>query len=91
MTNKHIQAAIERGPHVSAKDPKAAAYAWAEAQEKEEQGYCTIYEWEKIKGNHPPQLKLSPISAIPHKSRAYRLILDLSFGIKVGGKNGIYK
>ena len=30
-TNKHIQAAIKRGPHISAKDPNAAAYAWAEA------------------------------------------------------------
>ena len=29
---------------------------------------------------------MSPIAAIPHKSRAYRLILDLSFGLRVGGE-----
>ncbi len=35
--------------------------------------------WNDIKDNPPPQLKLSPIAAIPHKSKAYRSILDLSF------------
>jgi hypothetical protein len=35
--------------------------------------------WDDIKSNHPRQLKVSPVAAIPHKSRAYRSILDLSF------------
>ena len=33
--------------------------------------------------NHPPQLKVSPIAATPHKSRPFRMILDLSFRLKV--------
>jgi hypothetical protein len=35
--------------------------------------------WDDIKSNHPRQLKVSPVAAIPHKSWAYRSILDLSF------------
>ena len=31
-------------------------------------------------------MKLSPLAMIPHKSRSYRCILDLSFQLKVKGK-----
>lgn len=37
--------------------------------------------WFDIKDNYPRQLKISPVAAIPHKSRAYRSILDLSFAL----------
>jgi hypothetical protein len=42
---------------------------------------------EDIKENPPNKLKISPIAAIPHKSKAYQSILDLSFRlhIKSGG------
>jgi hypothetical protein len=33
--------------------------------------------WDNIKDDHPCQLKVSPVAAISHKSRAYRLILNL--------------
>ena len=39
--------------------------------------------WDDIKDNHPCQLKVSPVAAIPHKSRAYRSILDLSFALRL--------
>ncbi len=42
--------------------------------------------WNDIKDNPPPQLKVSPIAAIPHKSKAFRSILDLSFRLRL--KNG---
>jgi hypothetical protein len=38
-------------------------------------------EWDSIKDNPPAQLKISPIAAIPHKSRGFRSILDLSFSL----------
>jgi hypothetical protein len=43
--------------------------------------------WDDIMHNHPRQLKVSLVAATPHKSRAYRLILDLSFALclKDGG------
>jgi hypothetical protein len=42
--------------------------------------------WDEIKDDPPRQLKISPIAAIPHKSKAYRSILDLSFRLRL--KNG---
>jgi len=42
--------------------------------------------WDDIKDNPPPQLKISPIAAIPHKSKAFRSILDLTFSLRL--KNG---
>ena len=38
-TREHIEAAIHRGPHISAKTPEAAACLRQEALEKVEQGY----------------------------------------------------
>ena len=48
-------------------------------------GYATIVNWDNIKDNPPPNLKISPISLIPHKSQSYRAILDLSFALKKAG------
>jgi hypothetical protein len=31
-------------------------------------------------------LKISPLAAVPHKSRKYRMILDLSFQLLVNGR-----
>ena len=40
-----------------------------------------VVDWEDICDAPPPQLKISPISMIPHKSQSHRTILDLSFSI----------
>lgn len=45
-----------------------------------------MVEWDSIKDNPPRELKISPIAAIPHKSKAFRSILDLSFALRL--KNG---
>lgn len=43
-----------------------------------------MVEWTgELKRNPPKQLKISPISAIEHKSRAFRAILDLSFVLRL--------
>jgi hypothetical protein len=42
-------------------------------------GQAQIVVWDDIKDNPPPQLKVSPIAAIPHKSKDFQSILDLSF------------
>jgi hypothetical protein len=42
--------------------------------------------WDSIKDNPPKKLKISPIAAIPHKSKDYLSILDLSFRLRL--KNG---
>jgi hypothetical protein len=58
-----------------------------EALDKEKRGLVKILDWEELKNlpDHlfPGALKVSPISAVPHKSRKWRAILDLSFSLKL--------
>ena len=42
-----------------------------------------MVEWDDIKHDPPPELKISPVALIPHKSRDYRAILDLSFSLRL--------
>ena len=56
-----------------------------EARGKASQGFTTIVRWDNIKQNTLSNLKISPLEMIPHKSRKYRTILDLSFALKVAG------
>ncbi|MGH7955102.1 MAG: hypothetical protein ACREOZ_03995, partial [Gloeomargaritales cyanobacterium] len=83
-THEQITKAVERGPHPSANDPEAAKELWAEAREKVNQRFAQIVAWNDIKDNPPPSLKVSPVAMIPHKSRKFRAILDLSFQHSVG-------
>ena len=56
-----------------------------EAREKSSQGFSTIVRWNDIKQNPLSNLKFSTLAMIPHKSRKYRAILDMSFELKVAG------
>ena len=50
-----------------------------EVDNKVVKGQVRAVLWDDMKDNHPRQLKVSSVAAIPHKSRAYRSILYLSF------------
>ncbi len=78
-----IWEAVERGPHVSALSAEALEHFREEAREKVATGQARIVEWDKIKDNPPQHMKVSPIAAIPHKSKAFRSILDLSFSLRL--------
>ena len=39
--------------------------------------------YENFKSDFPTKMKVSPIAEIPHKSKAFRSILDLPFSIKL--------
>jgi hypothetical protein len=78
-----IHAAVERGPHVSALDPEAIEQLRTEIAEKEKIGQCKVVLWDDIKNDPPKQLKVSPLAMIPHKSRKFRAILDLSFKLRL--------
>ena len=52
-----------------------------ETLEQIEGGYTRIVKWSVLRKQLLAKLKLSPIAAIPHKSRAFRKILDLSFAL----------
>ena len=79
-----LEAAIAKGAHPSALVPEAATQLRNETLEKVEQGYARLVTWDELKHNLPRNLKISPIAAIPHKSRGYRMILDLSHGVTLG-------
>ena len=71
-TLNKIQAAIDRGPHKSALEPATIAHFAEEVANKVKKGHARTILWDDIKENHLGKLKLSPVAAIPHKSRAYR-------------------
>jgi hypothetical protein len=73
--------------HQSAKDPAAANAVRSEAMEKVINGSCFLVNWDDIKHNPPPNLKISPLAAIPHKSRDFRMILDLSFALRADNRS----
>ena len=82
-TVEEIEAAVMRGPHVSALEPEAIEQLAGELEHKVKIGQARIVNWEDIKHDPPKHLKVSPLAMIPHKSRKYRAILDLSFGLRL--------
>jgi hypothetical protein len=85
-TLEHILIALKRGPHVSAKAKQATNQLHIETADKIKHGYARIVKWGDIKNKVPKKLKISPIAMIPHKSRKFRAILDLSFNLHHKGK-----
>jgi len=81
----HLQAAIHRGNHPSALMPDARDCLRAEALEKVQTGLAKLVNWTNIQACPPPNLKISPLAAVPHKSWQFRAILDLSFQLRMGG------
>jgi hypothetical protein len=83
-TKAEIWEAVKRGPHVLALSAKALEHLKQEACKKVAMGQATIVDWDTVKDkNPPPQMKVSPIAAIPHKSKVFRSILDLSFLLRL--------
>ena len=76
---------MDKGLHSSALEDDAIVQIQVGAQEKEAQWFAKIYKWEDLKKDLPRTLKLSPLAMIPHKSRKYMAILDLSYQLWVAG------
>ncbi len=55
----------------------------AKAPEKVQTKQAHLVEWDSIKDNPPKELKILPIAAIPHKSKDFCSILDLSFRLRL--------
>ena len=79
---EQLDMAVAYGAHPSARTPEAIAAIRQEALEKVDQGFVTLVPWAQLRrdivAGTAPSVKISPIAAIPHKSRQFRLILDLS-------------
>ena len=86
LTRDHITKALLNGPHKSALEPDALKALHHEVQEKVKQGYAKIEKFSSIKDNLPKKFKFSSVAMIPHKSRSYCTILDLSFKLMVDNK-----
>ena len=77
-----ITDAIRRGPHQSAHLPGAVEFLQKETEDKVKNGYARVVRWKDIKDNIPLLLKISPVAMVPHKSKLFRVIMDLSFQFK---------
>jgi hypothetical protein len=73
-----LDEAVLRGAHLSAKEPLAAEALLTETMQKVDEGFAQLIPWQVLREHLPPKLKISPIAAIPNKSRLFRSILDLS-------------
>ena len=79
-TKQQIEAAINRGPHISACIPAARQYLIKQANEQVDNGFAKIIKYSTIRNNIPKSMKISPVAMIPHKTRDYRSILCCSGG-----------
>jgi len=82
---EHLQAAIKHGAHPSVQLPEARVCLHAKAMEKVSQGYACLIPWSELTCNPPPNLKISPLATVPHKSFKFNAILDLSFQLHLNG------
>ena len=81
-TLEQLDQAVSYGAHPSASAPEAAQALRDEALDKVKQGFARLVPWstlrKEIAAGRKLHSKISPIAAIPHKSRLFRMILDLS-------------
>ena len=81
---EQLEKAIKRGAHPSAKTPRAAKACREEAQARVKDKCMILVSWSKLKKiGISKNLKISPIAAIPHKSREFCMILDLTFALTI--------
>jgi hypothetical protein len=76
-----MKEAVDRGPHQSALAPDAIKQLTYKVATKVASGQARIVDWMDIRDYPPPELKISTIAMIPHKSRKYCTILDLSLSL----------
>jgi hypothetical protein len=86
---EEIWEAVASEPHASAMLAEALEYFRLEADKKLKCGQATIVLWDDIKNTPPPQMKVLPFAANPHKSKVFRSILDLSFSLQL--TNGLVR
>ena len=79
---EQIEEALKRGPHQSANEKEAAKFLREETEEKTKNQYAKVVRYGDIRKDLPKNFKISPVSMIPHKSKKFRCILDLSFQLR---------
>ncbi len=82
-TQELMQAVVDRSPHCLALSYNAIAHFRAEVNEKVISRQAKLVMWDSIKNNPLVELKISPIATIPHKSKIFCSILNLSFHLQL--------
>ena len=67
---------------MSALKPEAVDYSHKDAETKVKGVFANILKWDDIKYNLPPNIKVAPLTMIPHKISEYCTIIDLLFILK---------
>ena len=83
-SREQIMTAIERGPHKGALTEDAIELFEEDIAYQVKAGFSRIVLLDDIIDDLPRKLKISPVAAIPQKNRRPRIILDLSFPVKLG-------
>jgi hypothetical protein len=78
-TREEIEEAIARGPPRLALSPEAIQHFAVEAEEKVHTKQARLVLRDNIKDCPPKELKISPIAAIPHKSKEFNPSLTYPF------------
>jgi hypothetical protein len=81
-----IEESIKRGNHVSATTKEAIDLIKTDVDYQIKAGFTKLIPWETIKDDPPENLKISPVAVIFYKERRGRIIMDLSFPVKLGNK-----
>ena len=82
-TRDELEAAITKGPHSSALNKDAMVQLATKVDEKVCKGQVQVANKEDIHDNPLANLKILPVAIMPHKSRKFCVILDLSFLIRL--------
>jgi hypothetical protein len=76
-----IKAAVAQGPHPTACTHEAIALFEEDIEYQWQAGFCKVIPREELKQLRPPNLKISPVAAVPQVGRRPRIVLDLSFPV----------
>jgi hypothetical protein len=81
-----IEESIKRGNRVSATTKKVIDLIKSDVDYQIKAGFTKLVPWETIKDDPPENLKISPVAVIFYKERRGRILVDLSFQVKLVNK-----
>ncbi len=60
-----IEAAVDRGPHPTARTPESIALFVKDIEYQIKAGFCQVFLWEDLKWRLPANFKISPVAMVP--------------------------
>jgi hypothetical protein len=60
-----IDAAVERGPHPTARTPELIALFTEDIEYQIKASFCRVFLWEDLKKTLPANFKVSPVAVVP--------------------------